>query len=161
MGAASSRNVKVHTMHKRVLEYSLLFVIATALALTGPAHTETTVAGSYDGGTGASGTPYKIATLAQLRLLSETSADWAAGTYFILTADIDAADTSTWNSELGFSPIGNPTTPFSGELDGQGFIITDLVINRPLENDIGFIGETGSQVVISNLGLENLSLIHI
>lgn len=129
----------------------------------------TTAATSYAGGDGASGSPYQISDLAELRRLSETSADWT-GTYFVLTADIDAAETSLWNSgdhdgdggtpneAMGFSPIGNGTTPFSGSLDAQGYQILNLTINRPATQYVGFFGYLGSGAVVSGLGIQECSV---
>ena len=136
--------------------------------MPGPATAETPVAGSYAGGNGTQGSPYQISTLAELRLLSETEADWVADTYFILTADIDATDTNTWNigdhdgkagtavEAMGFSPIGNSTqaTKFFGVVNGQDYVISNLTINRPGYDYIGFFGYTGYPANISNLGIE-------
>jgi len=72
---------------------------------------------------GTADNPYQIATLANLRWLSETQEVWGGislttnssytyvdyGTlkYFIQIADIDASETISWNNGLGFSPIGS------------------------------------------------------
>ncbi len=111
---------------------------------------------AYAGGDGSSGTPYQIATLGQLLRLSETPSDWAAGKYFELTADIDASATSTWDGGLGFSPIGNSGTPFSGSFDGKGYIITGLSVIRPSEQYVGLFGYLGGSV--QRVGLETLSV---
>ncbi|MCF7826866.1 MAG: T9SS type A sorting domain-containing protein [Candidatus Marinimicrobia bacterium] len=98
-------------------------------------------AGTYSGeGDGSSGNPYQIASLNDLLELSTTSGDWAAGKYFIQTADFDASATSTWNSGAGFSPIGNASVPFTGSYDGQGYTISNLFINRPGTDYIGLFG---------------------
>ncbi|MFA5000983.1 MAG: GLUG motif-containing protein [Candidatus Paceibacterota bacterium] len=77
---------------------------------------------------------------------------------YILTTDIDASETATWNSGDGFKPISNETdgggTPnnvFVGTFDGQGYTITGLVINRPSENFVGLFGISAGS--ISNLKL--------
>lgn len=46
------------------------------------------LAGTYSGGSGTLGDPYKIATTSDLIELSKTQADWIAGKNFIQTADI-------------------------------------------------------------------------
>jgi hypothetical protein len=104
---------------------------------------ETTPAISYAGGSGSKSDPFRIATLAQLRLLSETQGDW--GKHFILTADIDASDTKTWNvsgeDTLGFSPIGTDyNVYFSGSFNGNSHEINNLYINRSSTDHICNIG---------------------
>ncbi len=108
----------------------------------------------YSGGIGTSENPYQIATLADLKFLSENSDYWAK--YFIQTANIDATATSGWNSNAGFSPIGNSTTAFTGNYNGQNHTIAGLFINRPATDYIGMFGyNTGT---ISNLGLTNVNI---
>ena len=81
-------------------------------------------------GTGTVGDPYLIATLNNLYWVTQTSASWASGKYFKQTANIDATATSGWDAGKGFLPIGNITTNFSGNYDGQAFSINNLYINR-------------------------------
>ncbi len=116
---------------------------------------ETTPATSYAGGSGTSTDPYQIATLAQLRRLSETSADW--GSYFVLTSDINASDTKTWNSGAGYSPIGTTATNFTGQFDGQKYTISGLYINRPSTDNIGMFGYS-SEATIKNIGLTSVDI---
>ncbi|QZE12703.1 T9SS type A sorting domain-containing protein [Halosquirtibacter laminarini] len=119
---------------------------------------ETTAAAAYAGGDGTSTDPYQIATLAQLRRLSETTADWSK--HFIQTADIDAKETNTWNVGdadknettpdvfMGFYPIGDSNfnspcreaIPFTGNYQGNGYTIDNLYIYRPKENFVGLFG---------------------
>ena len=53
-------------------------------------------------GDGTLENPYKIQTLANLYWLSQTPAHWDK--HFVQTANIDASETSTWNSGAGWSP---------------------------------------------------------
>lgn len=49
--------------------------------------------------------------------------------------------TSTGNGfGFGFEPIGNDSTPFTGTLDGQGYDITGLYINRSSLKSVGMFG---------------------
>jgi len=106
-------------------------------------------------GLGTDSNPYQIATLADLRLLSENSSLWNKS--FIQTADIDASTTSSWNSPAGFSPIGNGTIKFTGKYNGQQHIVSGLFINRPGTDFVGLFGfvTTGT---IQNLGLPNVNI---
>ena len=110
----------------------------------------------YSGGIGTPENPYQIATLADLRFLSENSDYWTK--HFIQTADIDAAATSGWNSGAGFSPIGNETIKFTGSYNGNGHSIDGLQINRPLQDYIGLFGYINTSNSISNLGLTNITI---
>ena len=101
---------------------------------------------SYDlmtmSGDGTSGDPYIITNVDELQSMED---DLTA--FYKLGNDIDASDTSTWNSGAGFDPIGDRTTAFTGGFDGDDYNITDLYIDRPTETDIGLIGyATGSDI---------------
>jgi hypothetical protein len=126
-------------------------------------------AGTYSGGTGTSGDPYQIATTDDLIELSNTNTDWDA--HFIQTAHIsfnsdeqqvdwDGDGTADWdaNDQLGFSPIGNNTTNFTGSYDGDGHTISNLFIDRSTTDFIGLFGYT-YEATISNLGLLNVNII--
>jgi hypothetical protein len=70
---------------------------------------------------------------------------------YVLGSDIAASGTSTWNSNSGFSPIGDATTNFTGTFDGLGHTITGLTINRSqviLEQPIKSLGLTTVRVVL-------------
>ncbi len=62
----------------------------------------------------------------------------------------------------GFEPIGDQTNPFKGSINGAGYKIENLYINRKDEEAIGLFGYINSgenQVVyITNLGLENAQI---
>ncbi|BDX39097.1 hypothetical protein CYCD_24520 [Tenuifilaceae bacterium CYCD] len=106
-----------------------------------------------------------IYTAGDLIYLSKTSTDW--GKYFVLMADIDFGSkesvdwdndgSATWDAEdqLGFSPIGNSTTNFTGTFKStSGNIISNLYINRTTDNN-GLFGFIGIGAYISKIGIEN------
>ena len=109
-------------------------------------------------GNGTSADPYQIATLTDLKWVSEHSDIWNGS--FIQTADIIASETSGWNSGKGFSPIGDVTTKFTGSYNGQYHTITGLTINRPGGNDynIGLFGVT-TNATLKNIALLDCSII--
>jgi hypothetical protein len=79
-----------------------------------------------------------------------------AGTNFALGSDIDAAATLGWNSGLGFDPITGFAGTSSTDLtffDGLGHTISNLTINRPLQDSVGLFGMTSPWNVIRNVGL--------
>ena len=108
-------------------------------------------------GSGTSSDPYKIATLDNLYWLSQTTSAWAAGTYFIQTANIDASSTSGWDSGAGFSPIGSTSILFQGNYNGKGHTIDALYINRPTLDRLGLFG-TISYTNVDSLGLTNVNI---
>ena len=81
-----------------------------------------------------------ISTIEQLQLIGN-DVDYPLDGYYVLTQDIDASATVTWNDGAGFAPIGGSYwTPFIGTLDGQGYGVTDLFIDRPSEFFVGLVG---------------------
>lgn len=85
--------------------------------------------------------------------------------HFALGQHIDAYETEQWNDGAGFEPIGtrrNEWTsppadppveePFRGTLDGRGFEIRGLHINRSEHDHIGLFGYV-EDAVIRNIGL--------
>lgn len=74
---------------------------------------------------------------------------------YILMADIDL---SGYSLGEGWVPIGSNTAPFTGQFDGNGFIIKNLMINRPNTNYQGLFGATGSTAELVNVTLENVNV---
>gem|GEM_PF-1497835 len=109
-------------------------------------------------GSGTEVDPYLIASLADLRWLSETPEVW--GAIIKQTADIDATETKTWNNGEGFSPIGSDfSNKFTGTYLGDGHVIRNLYIkdDRDFTSRSGFFGWTNS-ATISKLGIENITI---
>ena len=94
-------------------------------------------------GAGTAGDPYQVTNVCELQAVSN-----APPASFQLLNDIDASATSTWDAGAGFAPISN----FSGTLDGNGYKITGLTINRPGTSGVGLFG-TGMTGTVQNLGL--------
>jgi hypothetical protein len=101
-------------------------------------------AATYSGGDGSQSNPYQIANASDLATLSATSGDWGSGIYFIQTANITV--TGTW------SPIGNSTTKFRGNYDGQGKTVSGISIDNTSLYYAGFFGYTDG-ATIQNLGV--------
>jgi hypothetical protein len=126
---------------------------------------------TYAGGDGTVDNPWQIENLGQLYHLSATTADW--GGHFVVTAEIDASDTANWNvgdhdgddgttnsphEAMGFSPVGGNAIRFTGSMDGQGHVISNLFINRPVQDYVGLFGTIDSGASIRELGLEDASI---
>ena len=82
--------------------------------------------------------------------------------YYALGSNIDATATSSWNSGAGFTPIGNPNTPFTGSFNGLGHTVSNLTINLPSTDFVGLFGQVGAYrnptAVIQNVGLVGASV---
>ncbi|MCY3569670.1 MAG: fibronectin type III domain-containing protein, partial [Chloroflexi bacterium] len=76
-----------------------------------------------------------------------------------LVADLDFAD-STWATGTGWDPIGTEASPFSGLLEGNGHVISNLFINRTDASShfSGLFGVLGTSSVVRRLGLENVDI---
>jgi len=77
---------------------------------------------------------------------------------YALGADIDATDTSGWNANAGFTPVGSLSNSFTGSLNGLGHTISGLTIHQPDESYLGLIGMALSDVQISNVALSGVSV---
>lgn len=104
----------------------------------------------FAGGSGTLQDPWLISTvqhLQDIRNQSNTS-------HYRLINNIDASATSTWNGGQGFNPIGW----FNGSIDGAGFTVSGLRINRPGIYQIAMITATGSAAIIRNINFQNASV---
>ena len=99
---------------------------------------------------------YYVSNIWELQNATSDGDDWGQ---YILTNDIDASITQTWNGGLGFEPI----SPFYGWIGSESFgsdkiyTISNLYINRPTETPVGLIGlSTG---VLERIKLDNVTII--
>jgi hypothetical protein len=108
----------------------------------------------FAGGSGTQEDPWKVSTLDQLQAVGEH-----LQAHFVQVADIDASGTSSSNGGLGFVPIGSLQSHFLGSFDGNGFKISNLVINRGPEEEVteyvGLFGVVGQSSVVKNIHLDN------
>jgi hypothetical protein len=112
-------------------------------------------------GSGTSGDPYQVSTLANLYWVMTDTSSWHS--YFLQTDNIDASSTSTWprdtangNYAYGFIPIGNSAAPFTGTYDGNYHYISGLYLVDQIDT-AGFFGYTnGAQ--IKNLGVPDATV---
>lgn len=83
----------------------------------------------FDSGSGSAASPYIIKTLGQLNCINAANASsqyafLGSHTHFRLGADIDAL-----GSVREFQPFGTYDDAFNGELDGDGYALSNVVIN--------------------------------
>ncbi|HMH70265.1 MAG TPA: hypothetical protein VK502_02605, partial [Candidatus Saccharimonadales bacterium] len=89
--------------------------------------------------------------------LQEMLNDLAAS--YRLGSDIDCSDTNSWNSGVGFVPVGGLSTPFQGTLDGAGYAISGLTINRPSTDYVGLFGYISGGGLARNIRFDDVSII--
>ncbi|MBK8805142.1 MAG: hypothetical protein IPO21_00260 [Bacteroidales bacterium] len=110
-------------------------------------------------GHGVSTSPYLISNWKELYWVSMNPSSW--NLYFKQTADIDflqaTPEISTWNSGAGWRPIGNSTNNFSGNYDGDGYIINGIYCKYSVSN-IGVFGISAASGIITNLGVTNVDI---
>jgi hypothetical protein len=100
----------------------------------------------YGLGSGTPGDPYQIATAEALNTIGSHPEDF--NKCFIQTADIDLAQFTGTQ----FKIIGNSTTPFTGDFNGNGHTVSNFKFNS---NSTGYVGLFGyiNGARISCLGL--------
>ncbi len=111
------------------------------------------VSSLFAGGNGTESNPYQISNVTQLQSMNED-----LDAHYILVNDINASETRTRNGGKGFLPIGNSTNYFEGSLDGKGFYISGLSINRQNESFIGLIGFSNGTAQITNISLRDVDI---
>ncbi|MGL1935521.1 MAG: hypothetical protein OCD01_10885 [Fibrobacterales bacterium] len=95
-------------------------------------------------GSGTLGDPYLIEDYEDLKRVNNN-----LSAHYRLKNVIDASMSRTDNNDLGFEPIGLGTAGFSGSLDGNGFYVQKLFINRPNASNLGVFSllTEGSKVI--------------
>ena len=110
--------------------------------------------GSFGGGDGTPSNPFQIEDVSDLQNINGDLDAW-----YILVNDIDASTTSIWNSGEGFLSIGSSSGDgFTGFLDGNGFSINGLFIERPSVYDIALFAKLGMGGKVSNLSLTEVDI---
>src|SRR5690606_1208961 len=94
-------------------------------------------------GEGTQANPYKISNAEELMAIADDP-----GAYYELTGNIDLSGHVPWN------PLGT----FNGHLEGNGHKITGLMVNTTGDH-AGLFANIGSDGVVQNLVLENVSVI--
>ncbi|MCG8373843.1 MAG: hypothetical protein MI700_09930, partial [Balneolales bacterium] len=98
---------------------------------------------SYNFGNGTEVDPYQITLTSHLDSLRAFIS--TPDVYYELTNNFDL-DVSPYNSGEGWEPIGGGDNPFMGNIQGGGYKISGLMINRPSEDHIGFFGVAGGEI---------------
>ena len=111
----------------------------------------------YEDGYGTFDSPYLIRTSEQLDNIKKS-----LGAVYKLECDIvfDKTEFSKngnfYNGGKRWKPIGTKEEPFSGSLDGNGYCISGLIIDRADESGCGLFGSNVGN--ITNLEIENFKI---
>lgn len=101
-------------------------------------------------------TPIPISTIEELQAIGNKPEYPLDGSY-VLTQNIDASATKGWNNGKGFDPIGcELDNPFTGILDGQGYVINDIFMSDGC--CIGLFEKVANGGEVRNLWLEGGSI---
>ena len=101
---------------------------------------------SAAGGSGTTGDPYVIENATELQNINNN-----LSAYYILGNNINLTGV-TW------TPIGNSSNPFLGDIDGKGYTISDLVIGSSSGSNYGLFGAAGSGAQINNFIMDDCSI---
>lgn len=136
-------------------------------------------------GDGTVTSPFYVATAEQLMQIGKADAEgkvkYPLDAYYALRNDINLADLAGQNfgywTPIGYDAVTGQTTPFTGQLDGRGYTISNLAINKDAYNtevdslgeagsdyvktqftDAGFFAELGANAVVKNVKFDNASI---
>ena len=122
----------------------------------------TIIPNPFSRGSGREGDPYQIATIDQFNNIRDNSTESGGNNYlddhFVLKNDLDFEGYVYDDPVKGWLPIGNQSAPFTGSFNGKGFVIKNLLINRPEEEFIGLFGKIETSGNINLLGIENANI---
>ena len=87
------------------------------------------------------------------------------GDHYVLMNNLDAATagytelaSAAANDGRGWQPIGPWPDGFGGYFEGQGYEISDLVIRRPGEDNVGLFGRVDEGGVVVEVGIVNVAV---
>ena len=116
---------------------------------TSPSDTSPTI----DAGSGTPSDPYQISNWSQLNHVRDN-----LGSSYVLTTSLSASSFGYSGIGNNFAPLGNGGAAFYGSFNGNGNTISDVTINLPATDYVGFFGAIVSGASVSNLRLTNLSV---
>jgi hypothetical protein len=146
------QNIKMTGTHHSVrlwvmVKMLMLTIFITLIQSPATASTEEVL---FAGGSGTEQDPYLISTVDHLQAIRNT----ANNAHFKLINNIDASATATWNGGQGFNPVGW----YQGSIDGDGYVVNNLVINRPGSWQASFITQLGEAGIVKNIQFDNITV---
>jgi hypothetical protein len=102
-------------------------------------------------GEGTVSDPYQITSIEEL----DFSRNYLSAHYILMNnLDFSGTEFDTKHSNEGWEPIGSYDNPFKGRMNGAGYVISNLYINRPDEECVGLFGR------IMNANIDSLGIIN-
>ncbi|MEI7751661.1 MAG: FecR domain-containing protein [Candidatus Omnitrophota bacterium] len=101
-------------------------------------------------GNGAANNPYVIRNIYDLQAMKNN-----LSSHFKLNSSLDLSGAASWNGNAGFEPIGTLGSAFTGSLNGNGQVISNLTMNHSAAYSGLFGYVTGA---VNRLGLENVNI---
>ena len=139
-------------------QYSNVIVAGSVVSQSPPASTAVAPGTAVNMIISLGGNGVNITTIQDLQKIGQNPAFPIDGNYVLLN-DIDASATLLWNGGKGFEPIGTGLPVFTGVFDGQGFAISNLVINRPTENFVALFNGLNLPGEIKNVDLLDIEIV--
>ena len=102
-------------------------------------------------GDGTETNPFPVYDVDTLRKVGSGTDGWSLNKHYRQVQDI------TLNYSGNWEPIGSSSNQFTGSFDGNGFIISNLNINRTATYQ-GLFGYIGTGGVVKNIGLVNVNI---
>jgi hypothetical protein len=138
------------TRHRSGIQ-STAFILGTFFTIAAVA-----CAGTYSGGSGTAGDPYKISTTADWAELAATPDDWNGS--FVLTNDIDFAGVPLVPVAGGIDTDMYSGPAFNGGFDGGGHVLRNAVFEMESLFFVGLFGNIGSGALVENLLIGDIEI---
>ena len=146
-------NNNLHLAGARFLKHTLVVLLLCLMSFT-----KSLAATYFSGGSGTSGDPFQISTVADLNALADSvnNGNTYSGKYFILTNSLDL-NVAPYNTGAGWTSIGGGQKgkSFAGNFNGNNKMIVNLYINNTAYNNLGLFGSLSSGAKVYNLGVED------
>ena len=101
----------------------------------------------FDYGNGTIDNPYVISTAKQFEAIN-----YDLSSYFQLNNNINLNGYDNW------TPIGDNTKKFTGKLDGKGYTVSNVTLNRTTADYQGLFGYINDEGIVTDLTLSNISI---
>ncbi len=102
--------------------------------------------------------PTEISNCVELQAMKDNlSGDYVLINDIDCTFDTQDPDGALYNDDAGFEPVGSVGNNFAGSFDGNGYVISELYINRPSTTGVGLFSHVDG-ANINNVGLVDVNV---
>lgn len=159
---SENKNIDILTIKEKILEGAKKLVplqtkmVSGGILDTKKSYDKIMVLLTFSSGNGTANDPYLIESFEQLNAIR-----YYPDLSYKLTSNIELSYDST--NSTGWVPIGTKNNPFTGILDGNGYTISNLTINKENDSYLGLFGyvnfENNDTPNIYDLKLETKEII--